>query len=98
MYNYMLETFITVADLGSFTKASEKLYISPTAVMKQMNTLENHLDLKLIKRDKSGVTLTKAGEIIYQDAKFIINYSNRSIKNAKATLKQNEKIYKKKKL
>ena len=34
MYNYMLETFITVADLGSFTKASEKLYISPTAVMK----------------------------------------------------------------
>lgn len=93
MYNYMLETFITVADLGSFTKASEKLYISPTAVMKQMNTLENHLDLKLIKRDKSGVTLTKAGEIIYQDAKFIINYSNRSIKNAKATLKQNEKIF-----
>lgn len=35
MYNQLLDTFITVADCGSFTKAAEQLYISPTAVMKQ---------------------------------------------------------------
>ena len=40
MYNPMLDTFITVADYGSFTKAAAQLYISPTAVMKQMNALE----------------------------------------------------------
>ncbi|MCC8168887.1 MAG: LysR family transcriptional regulator [Oscillospiraceae bacterium] len=28
MYNHQLDTFITVADLGSFGKASEKLFIS----------------------------------------------------------------------
>ncbi len=50
MYNHMLDTFIAVADCGSFTKAAERLYISPTAVMKQMNALESHLDLKLIER------------------------------------------------
>ena len=48
MYNPMLDTFIAVSDYGSFTKAAEHLYISPTAVMKQMNTLESHLNLKLI--------------------------------------------------
>lgn len=36
MYNHLLDTFLVVADCGSFTKAAEKLYISPTAVMKQM--------------------------------------------------------------
>ena len=84
MYNPVLDTFITVAECGSFTKASELLYISPTAVMKQMNTLETHLDLKLTERTHTGVKLTAAGEIIYRDAKFMIDYSKKSLAEAKA--------------
>lgn len=83
MYDPALETFIAVADFGSFTKAAENLYISPTAVMKQMNTLENRLDLKLINRSSSGVTLTTAGKLIYRDAKFIIDYTKKSISEAR---------------
>lgn len=86
MYNHLLDTFITVADCGSFTKASEKLYISPTAVMKQMNALEEHLDLKLIDRTPSGIRLTRIGASIYQDAKYMIDYSQKSIAKAKAAL------------
>lgn len=84
MYNPVLDTFITVAECGSFTKASELLYISPTAVMKQMNTLEAHLDVKLTERTPTGVKLTAAGEIIYRDAKFMIDYSKKSLAEAKA--------------
>lgn len=84
MYNPMLDTFISVIDYGSFTKAAEHLYISPTAVMKQMNTLESHLNLKLIERTSSGVHLTPAGKIIYRDAKFMIDYSKKSIASANA--------------
>lgn len=84
MYNPMLDTFIAVADCGSFTRAAEHLFISPTAVMKQMNTLETHLNLKLIERTPSGVYLTPAGEVIYRDAKFMIDYSKKSIASANA--------------
>ena len=84
MYNHLLDTFIAVVDCGSFTKAAENLYISPTAVMKQMNTLEKNLDLKLIYRNPNGVKLTPAGEVIYKDAKFMIDYSKKSISSAKA--------------
>ena len=84
MYNHLLDTFIAVVDCGSFTKAAESLYISPTAVMKQMNTLEKNLDLKLIDRNPNGVKLTPAGEVIYKDAKFMIDYSKKSISSAKA--------------
>lgn len=86
MYNYMLDTFIAVADCGSLNKAAERLYISPTAVMKQMNALEKHLALKLIERTASGIHLTDAGKIIYRDAKHIINFSKKSISDAKAAL------------
>lgn len=84
MYNPILDTFIIVCDCGSFTKAAERLYISPTAVMKQINSLESHLGLKLITRTPSGIHLTNVGAMIYQDAKFMIDYSKKSIANAKA--------------
>ncbi len=44
MYNPQLDTFICVVESGSFSKAAEKLYISPTAVIKQINSLEASLD------------------------------------------------------
>lgn len=84
MYHPALDTFLAVANWGSFTKAAEHLYISPTAVMKQMNALEHHLNLKLIDRTPSGIHLTPAGTIILQDAKFMIDYSKKSIAAANA--------------
>lgn len=36
MYNPQLETFLRVADAGSFNKAAEESYITPTAVIKQI--------------------------------------------------------------
>lgn len=44
MYNPLLDTFITVIDCGSFTKAAEQLFISATAVMKQMASVKFYSD------------------------------------------------------
>lgn len=93
MYHPLLDTFITVADCGSFTKAAEVLYISPTAVMKQMNALESHLDLKLTYRTSAGICLTEAGALIYRDAKFMMDYSRKSIDAARAALHANDTTF-----
>ena len=87
MYNPLLVTFLAVADCGSFTKAAEKLFISPTAVMKQMNALENHTKLKLTERTPAGIRITKAGAVIYRDTKFIMDYSDKSVAAARAALR-----------
>ncbi|MGN0658687.1 MAG: LysR family transcriptional regulator [Emergencia sp.] len=84
MYNPLLDTLIAVADHGSFTRAAEHLFVSPTAVMKQMNTLEQHLGLKLLDRTPTGVRLTSAGKVICRDARFMMDYSRKSIAGAKA--------------
>ena len=89
MYNKYLEIFIEVADTGSFSKAAEKLYISSTAIMKQMNLMEQELGLSLLIRTNHGVSLTEAGKEIYKDAKMIIDYTNRSIKKAKKLQNKN---------
>lgn len=92
MYNPLLDTYLAVIDCGSFTKAAEKLFISPTAVMKQMNTLENHLNLKLIERSSSGVHITAAGKVIYRDAKFMIDYSQKSVIAANTAARSSDTI------
>lgn len=60
IYNPQIETFIKVADAGSFNKAAEELYITPTAVIKQINLLESSLDLVLFERTHRGLILTNA--------------------------------------
>lgn len=92
MYNPQLETFIHVADAGSFNKAAEESYITPTAVIKQMNLLEASLDVKLFERTHRGLTLTKAGESLYQDTKYIIQYCKDSVIRAKNAMQEDTKI------
>ena len=93
MYNPLLTAFVCAADCGSFTKAAEKLYLSPTAVMKQINTLESHLQLQLISRTNQGIRLTPAGESIYADAKFLFDYSARAVRRARQRMSDYEKTF-----
>lgn len=92
MYNPQLETFLCVAECGSFNKAAEKLFISPPAVIKQINLLEENLDLQLFVRTHRGLQLTEAGKSLVQDAKYIIQYCKDSVTRAKNVMKKSEDI------
>ena len=88
MYNPQLETFIRVADAGSFNRAAEESFITPTAVIKQINSLESALEVKLFDRSHRGLTLTKAGRSLYQDAKYVIQYCRDSVTRAKNAMQE----------
>ena len=92
MYNLQLETFIKVADAGSFNKAAEESYITPTAVIKQINLLEESLGVKLFDRSHRGLTLTKAGNSMYQDAKYIIQYCKDSVTRARNAMQEDNNV------
>lgn len=93
MYNPQLETFLRVADAGSFNKAAAESFITPTAVIKQINLLEETLGVSLFQRTHRGLILTEAGKSMYQDAKYIIQYCRDSVARAKNAVKtENELI------
>lgn len=92
MYNPQLETFIRVADAGSFNKAAEQAFITPTAVLKQINLLEADLDVKLFERTHRGLVLTKAGTSLYNDAKYVIQYCRDSVIRAKNAMQEGNNI------
>lgn len=82
MYNKQLDAFVHAAELKSFSKAANLLYIAPTSLIQQINLLEQRVGVKLFIRSPRGVALTKAGESLYQDAKNIIRLSNNAIERA----------------
>lgn len=92
MYNHQLDTFIQAADAGSFSKAAEALFISSTAVMKQINLLEGNLGVQLFHRTLRGLTLTNAGKSYYQDAKYMIQYARDAQVRAKNAMQDNASV------
>ena len=87
-----LSILIVVADLGSFNRAAEALYITPPAVTKQINLLEKDLGLKLFVRTHRGLSLTEAGKSLYKDAKYIIQYCKESVERAKKAMQEKDNI------
>lgn len=88
MYNPQLETFVQVVEAGSFNKAAEKLFISPPAVIKQINLLEKSLDVVLFVRTHRGLVLTEGGKSLYRDAKYIMQYCKEAVIRAQNAMKE----------
>jgi LysR family transcriptional regulator, glycine cleavage system transcriptional activator len=57
-----LHVFEVAARVGSFTKAAEILSVSPSAVSRQIATLESFLDVRLFHRAREGNLLPEVGE------------------------------------
>lgn len=92
MYNPQLETFLCVVESGSFSKAAEKLFITAPAVIKQINSLENSLDIQLFDRTHRGLQVTNAGKSLYKDAKYIIQYCKDSAVRAKESMNDETEV------
>lgn len=79
MYNKALDVFKAVAENSSFSKAAKQLYISHTAVIKQINQLENHLGVRLFERTHRGILITPAGQQLYKETLHMMKESEEAI-------------------
>jgi DNA-binding transcriptional LysR family regulator len=80
-----MATYVTVVDSGSFTKAADKLGITPSDVSQQISRLENALSVVLLKRTTRKHEVSETGWEIYQhcqlmleSAKEAVNFSSSS--------------------
>lgn len=72
---WQLRTFCEISETLNFTKASEKLNLTQSAVSHQIKALEEELGVQLFIRAKHGVILTEAGKIALGFAKKIVRDS-----------------------
>lgn len=84
-----LETFIYVAEHLNFARAAEALNITQSAVSRQIHSLEEELDTRLLHRTTRTVSLTPAGMSFLEDARYIIE----RLKYATAKIRHNTEYH-----
>jgi DNA-binding transcriptional LysR family regulator len=73
-----LRYFVAVAELGSVSRAAEKLFIAQPPLSTQIKQLEDEIGVKLLVRYPRGVRLTDAGSAFLTEAKDLLARSERA--------------------
>ena len=61
-----IRMFVRVADAGSFTAAAHQLDVAVSSVSRQINALEDDLNVRLFQRTTRKLSLTEAGHLYYE--------------------------------
>lgn len=91
----LYKIFYAVAECKSFSRASEKLYISQPAVSYHIKELEKVLNVKLFYRNSKGISPTPEGENLYHYIKSACDYislGEQSITESKEMISGNVRI------
>jgi DNA-binding transcriptional LysR family regulator len=65
---HQLRYFVSVAEIGSFTRAAQACYVAQPSLSQQIRKLEEELGQALFERLGRRVRLTAAGHILYERA------------------------------
>ena len=68
-------TFVTVAELGTVSKAAQRLRIAQPALSRQIRDLEQELGFRLFDRVGRHLALTSEGEQFLSDCRGLLNYA-----------------------
>ncbi len=68
-----LESFVTIAKLKSFSRAADKLFLTQPTISNHIHLLEKELGTILFNRTNKNISLTEAGDILYEYAISILN-------------------------
>ena len=75
----VLRSFVTVADFGSFTQASELLARSQPAISMQLKKLEKLVEHPLFQRSDQKLNLTEDGQVLFEYARQILSLNDEAI-------------------
>ena len=67
-----LRAFVYITRLGTLSRAAEALFLSQPSVSLQLKALERELGAPLLERTRRRVTLTDAGETLYEMARPLV--------------------------
>jgi DNA-binding transcriptional LysR family regulator len=67
-----LEILMALVEVGSFTRAAGKLFLSQPSLTKQIQNLEEAAGARLVNRAATGISLTPEGQVVFDYARRLI--------------------------
>lgn len=86
-----LRAFAAVAECGSFSQGAKKLYVSHSAVSRDIAALEEELGVRLLERGNRVLGLTAAGETLLAEARGLLLAAEAAAEKTRAAAKGGRK-------
>ena len=75
----VLRSFVAIVDMGSMLKATERIFLSQSALSLQMKRLEELLQRQLFEREGKRLVLTAAGEQLLDYARRLLEINDQAV-------------------
>ena len=76
--------FLSICTSGSFSEAAKRLYISQPTLSRRITALEDELGTELFSRKSTGISLTPAGKVFYEEQTKLMNSQFRLLEKMKS--------------
>lgn len=90
---FQLSCFLAVSETLNFARAAEQLHVTQPAITQQIHSLEKELNVKLFKRSTRMVKMTKEGMLFLNDARHMVEISQRAKKRFENPYQQDIQIF-----
>ena len=77
-----LENFLTFTEYMNFTAAANKAFMDPSVFHRQISSIENELDIRLIQRENRVMSLTPAGESFAKGMRSVLELYHMEVRKA----------------
>ena len=79
-----LRYFVAVAEEGNISRAAQKIYLTQSALSRQIKALENEIGQCLLERQAHSIRLTPAGETLLHEARELFQRADQILERVRA--------------
>ena len=87
-----LRYFAAVAEELHFGRAAERLHMSQPPLSRAIQRLEQRLGVALFRRDRRGVQMTPAGQVLLEEARNVFDAVTRAVERSRRTVHTAERL------
>lgn len=87
-----LRYFAAVAEELHFGRAAERLRISQPPLSRAIQRLEQRLGVELLRRDRRGVRMTEAGEVLLEEARNVFDAATAAVQRSRRTVDADDRL------
>lgn len=81
----LLRSFVAIADAGSIVRATEKIFLTQSALSLQMKRLSEILQVSLFRREQGALVLSSSGERLLELARQILLLNDQAVESLDGT-------------
>lgn len=87
-----LRYFAAVAEELHFGRAAQRLHMSQPPLSRAIQRLEQRLGVELFRRDRRGVRMTRAGEVLLEEARHVFDAMSAAVQRSRRALDPDDRL------